>query len=51
MVGLEYYVEKSPLVISAKADQEAFEWAAYLLWENNIRVSIDDEDASWYVKE
>ena len=51
LVGLEHYIENSPLVISAKADQEAFEWAAYLLWENNIRVSIDDEDASWYVKE
>lgn len=47
--GLEHYVENSPLVIFAKSDQEAFEWAAYLLWENNIRVSIADEDASWYI--
>jgi len=47
--GLEHYVENCPLVIFAKADQEAFMWAAYLLWENNIRISIDDEDASWYI--
>lgn len=45
--GLVYYIEHSPLVIFAKADQEAFTWAAYLLWDNNIRVSIDDESASW----
>ena len=50
LVGLEHYVENSPLVIFEKADQEAFEWAAYILWENNIRVSIADEDASWCVE-
>lgn len=48
--GLEHYVENSPLVIFEKAEQEAFEWAVYILWENNIRVSIDDESASWYIK-
>ena len=48
--GLEHYVENSPLVIFEKAEQEAFEWAAYILWENNISVSIDDESASWYVE-
>ena len=31
-----------------KADQEAFEWAAYILWENNILVASGDEDPSWY---
>lgn len=50
LVGLEHYVENSPLVIFEKAEQEAFEWAVYILWENNIRVSIDDESASWYIK-
>ncbi len=45
--GLEHYVENSPLVIFADADQDAFIWAVYLLWRNNIRVSIDDESASW----
>lgn len=49
--GLKHYIEDSPLVISAKADQEAFEWSAYILWQNNIRVTIDDEDASWCVAE
>ena len=37
--GLEHYVENSPLVIFEEAEQEAFEWAAYILWENNINVS------------
>lgn len=49
LVGLEHYVENSPLVMFEKVDQEAFEWAAYILWENNIRVLLADEDASWYV--
>ena len=49
LVGLEHYVENSPLVMFEKVNQEAFEWAAYILWENNIRVLLADEDASWYV--
>ena len=48
--GLEDYVTNSPLVIFTKADQEVFEWVAYILWENDIRVTIDDEDASWSVE-
>ena len=48
--GLVHYVENSPLIIFSKSGQETFEWAAYILWRNNIRVSIDDEDASWYVE-
>lgn len=51
LAGLEHYVENSPFVMFEKVDQEAFEWAAYILWRNNIRVLIDDESASWYIKE
>ncbi len=49
--GLKHYIENSPLVTFIEADQKAFIWAAYLLWRNNIIVSIDDESASWYIKE
>mgnify|MGYP007025049657 FL=1 len=49
--GLKHYIENSPLVTFVEADQEAFIWAAYLLWRNNILVSIDDESASWYIEE
>lgn len=49
--GLEHYIENSPLVTFVEADQKAFIWASYLLWRNNLQVSIDDESASWYIKE
>lgn len=34
--GLKHYIEDSPLVISAKADQEAFEWSAYIYYSKII---------------
>ena len=45
--GLEYYVENNPPIL-VEGDKEAFLWAAYILWENNILVASGDEDPSWY---
>ena len=48
--GLERYVENYPPIL-VEGDKEAFLWAAYILWENNIFVADDDESASWYIEE
>ena len=45
--GLEYYVENNPPIL-VDGDIDAFLWAAYILWENNILVASGDEDPSWY---
>ena len=45
--GLEYYVENNPPIL-VDGDIDAFLWAAYILWENNVLVASGDEDPSWY---
>ncbi len=49
--GLEDYVRKSPITNFNDADNKTFLWATYILWENYIRVTLDDESASWCIKE
>ena len=48
--GLKRYVENNPPIL-VEGDKEAFLWAAYILWENNILVAEADEDAAWYTIE
>ena len=45
--GLEQYVENNPPIL-VDGDIDAFLWAAYILWENNVLVASGDEDPSWY---
>ena len=48
--GLKRYVENHPPIL-VDGDIDAFLWAAYILWENNILVVDADEDAAWYTIE
>ena len=49
--GVKKYVSNAPIINIENNDEEAFLWAAYLLWKNGIHVSIDDADCEWYVYE
>lgn len=48
--GLKRYVENHPPIL-VDGDIDAFLWAAYILWKNNILVVDADEDAAWYTIE
>lgn len=43
------YLEEYPINQLHKDDQDSFDWSAYLLWQNNIYVSLDGEVDYWYI--
>ena len=43
------YLEEYPINQLHKDDQDSFDWSAYLLWQNNIYVSLDGEVNYWYI--
>jgi len=44
-----YYLHQYPINKLAKEDKASFNWAAYLLWQNGIYVSLDEEVYYWYI--
>lgn len=43
------YLEEYPINQLRKDDLDSFDWSAYLLWQNNIYVSLDGEAYYWYI--
>ena len=43
------YLEVYPLNQLHKDDKASFDWAAYLLWKNDIYVSLSEEVNYWYI--
>lgn len=43
------YLEEYPINQLHKDDKASFDWAAYLLWQNGIYVSLDWEVLYWYI--
>jgi hypothetical protein len=43
------YLEEYPINQLRKDDLDSFDWSAYLLWQNNIYVSLDGEVYYWYI--
>lgn len=43
------YLDKYPINKLAKDDMNAFDWSAYLLWQNNIYISLDHDVLWWYI--
>ncbi len=43
------YLEEYPINQLHKDDKASFDWAAYLLWQNGIYVSLDWEVVYWYI--
>lgn len=43
------YLDEYPINQLQKDDRYAFEWAAYLLWQNGIYVSLSQEVYYWYI--
>ncbi len=43
------YAYNYPINNLFKEDPKSFDWVAYLLWRNNIYVSVDDEIYWWFI--
>ncbi|MBR3564951.1 MAG: hypothetical protein IKN91_01290 [Paludibacteraceae bacterium] len=43
------YMYKYPINQLLKDDLAAFDWGTYILWQNGIYVSLDDETNMWYI--
>ena len=43
------YLEEYPIDQLHKDDLDSFYWSAYLLWQNNIYVSLEEEVYYWYI--
>lgn len=43
------YLEEYPINQLHKDDKASFDWAAYLLWQNGIYVSLYEEVYYWYI--
>lgn len=44
-----YYLDQYPINKLSKEDMASFYWAAYLLWQNGIYVSLAEEINYWYI--
>lgn len=47
--GLVRYIENSPPILT-DGNKDTFFWAAYILWENDLRVVIGDEEPTWDIE-
>ena len=43
------YLDNYPINQLYRHDNKSFYWAAYILWQNNIHVSLDTEVFYWYI--
>ena len=43
------YAYDYPINQLYKDDRRSFDWVAYLLWKNNIYISLDDEIYWWFI--